>query len=454
MSRSRSALSWTRIGTILVLVGWGHAGHAASLDSAGIQLTVEEARDLCLSEAAGSSPHDDAIRAAQVRARTLPAKGKEWVRVGWRWLGKARLSGDPGFYVNVASCADQALRVSPGEPGALQLRSLVLMNGHRFEDARREALKVLATDPLNPIALGTLSDALLELGRFEDAVDAAQRSADAKPGPVAYARASYFRWLTGDKDGAKRFIKSALSGRDRRDPEPTAWTFVEAAKIFWHEGDYEGADAVLAEALRWVPDYPLALVTRGRVALSLGQRERAIHLLERAYRMQPLPETAWLLADARAMQGDVAGAEVENERVVQAGRRSDRLALALFYATKNRAIDEALRIIEEERAGRGGIYVDDTYAWILYRAGRIDEARRASDRALRLGTPDARILYHAGAIQMAAGVPTGRSLVEKALAINPQFDVTGAAEARALLAANPDRDRAATPHTKAGRDDS
>lgn len=421
MSRNRFALTWVCIGVGLVILGSRLLPvpyPAPSRGAGGVQLTSDESRAVCLT---GVGEH--------------PTKPEEWIRIGWGWLRKARLAGDPGFYVNVASCADEALRVAPESTAARELRALVLMNGHRFEDARQEAERLLAADRLNPIALGTLSDALLELGRFEDAVDAAQRAADVQPGSVAYARASYFRWVTGDTEEAKRFIRSALNGRDRRDPEPTAWAFVEAAKIFWHEADYDGADAVLAEALRWVPDYPPALAARGRVALSQRRPERAIVYLEKAYRVQPLPETAWLLGDAREMLGDAAGAEIEGARVVQTGRRSDRLTLALFYATKNRAIDEALRLIEEERAGRGGVYVDDTYAWVLYRAGRIDEARQASERAVRLGTPDARLLYHAGAIQMAAGVPGGRALVEKALAINPNFDGTAAAEARDLLAA-------------------
>lgn len=405
----------------------------ASRVLAGIQPTSDEAREICLGGASGTAAIDGAIRASQARARALPTRPESWVRVGWDWVRKARLSADPGFYVNVASCADEALRLSPDDTGALALRGVVSMNDHRFDDARREAERLLAVDPRNSIALGTLSDALLELGRFDEAVAAAQRSADVKPGSAAYARASYLRWLTGDREGAKRFIRTALEGRDRRDPEPAAWAFVEAAKIFWHEADYAGADAVLAEALAWVPDYPPALVVRARVALGRDDPDRAIAYLERAYRTQPLPETAWLLADARAMRGDVDGAAAERRRVVEAGRRSDRLTLALFYATRNESIDEALRLIEEERAGRGGVYVDDTYAWVLYRAGRLDDARRASESAMRLGTPDARILYHGGAIRIAAGDPGGRALVEKALGLNPRFDATGAAEAHALL---------------------
>jgi tetratricopeptide (TPR) repeat protein len=118
--------------------------------------------------------------------------------------------------------------------------------------------------------------------------------------------------------------------------------------------------------------------------------------------------------------------------VVAEGRKSDRLTLVAFYATKNLSSDEALRLIEAERAERGGVYVDDAYAWALFRAGRIAEARDVSDRAISLGTPDARLLYHAGAIRLAAGDRQGLSLIQRALALNPQFDWTGANEAAQL----------------------
>jgi tetratricopeptide (TPR) repeat protein len=257
---------------------------------------------------------------------------------------------------------------------------------------------------------------------------------------AAHARGSYHRWLQGDTRHAKLLIKDALIDRDGRDPEPAAWTFVEAAAIYWHQADYDGADAVYAEALKWVPDYPPALLGRARIAISLGRGRVALGHLERALRVRPTPEAMWLLGDARALLGDDAGAREAYERVVELGRRGDTLTLALFYATKNRDIDAALRLIEGERAVRGGIYVDDVHAWILYRAGRLAEARQAAERALRLGTKDARLLYHAGAIRMAAGDEDGgRALVRQALALNPQFDLTGAAEARGLLNEAPTR---------------
>jgi hypothetical protein len=87
---------------------------AASRGVAGIQPTADEAREICLGGVAGKAPIDDAIRVSQTRARSLPTKPDGWVRVGWDWVRKARLSGDPGFYVNVASCADARAAAKDG----------------------------------------------------------------------------------------------------------------------------------------------------------------------------------------------------------------------------------------------------------------------------------------------------------------------------------------------------
>lgn len=390
-------------------------------------------RDLCLADPGADGSEGRRLHAAldQARKRGSP---DDWVRLGNEWVRKARLTSDSAFYVNVSACATTALELEADSLPALGLRGQALMNDHKFEEARALAARILELDPEDVAALGLLSDALLELGRYDEAADAAQRQMRARPGMAAHVRGSYLRWLRGDTRRAKLLIRDALVDRDASDPEPAAWTFVEAGTIYWQEADYAGADSIYAEALRWIPDYPGALVGRARVALARKDPASAIPWLEKAYAERPLAETAWLLGDARAMAGDAAGAERAYAEVVGHGRRGEGLILAAFYAAKNREIEEALRLIEAERRSRGGVYVEDVYAWALYRAGKIAEARQASDRALRLGTRDARLLYHAGAIRIAAGeAARGRDLVRQALALNPAFDCTGAAEARSLL---------------------
>jgi tetratricopeptide (TPR) repeat protein len=393
---------------------------------------------ICLSPPSGRTVVDVQLTRQMDTARALPGKADAWLHLAQGWVRKSRLASDPGFYLNAKSCAAIALRVSPDLADASNVEALVLMNGHRFSEARTLANQILAKSPDDPVALGTLSDALLELGDVDAAARAAQRLVNVKPGMASYSRASYFRWIDGDAKGAKELVTLALkAGRDTREAEGTAWTFVQAGTLFWNEADFEGADAIFVEALRYLPDYPPALVARARIALARGDGRRAIELLEPAYDRQPLPETAWLLGDARAMTGDAPGAALEWARVVREGHRVDPLTLAHYYATKGLEKDAALALVEEERRTRGGVHVDDIYAWVLYRLGRFAEAKVASDHARRFGTNEARLLYHAGAIRIAMGeVAVGRTLVERALALNPKFDVTGAMEARSLLASH------------------
>jgi tetratricopeptide (TPR) repeat protein len=401
--------------------------------------TSQEARDddrlLALTPPGGQTPVDRQIEQLQELARQSPERVDPWLALGQAWIRKARGTGDPGYYLNAGACADLARKLSPHHRVALSLKGMVLLNAHRFAEARALAETALKQDPDDVLALGVLSDAHLELGNFEAATDAAQKMVDLKPNLPSYGRAAHLRWLQGDAQAAKQFYRLAIdAGADSRDVEPLAWVVVQTAMIFWHEGDVEGAEAGFDTALKRLENYAPALVGKARVALSRGDARRAVELLERAQAQAPLAETAWLLGDAREAAGDTPGAEAAYAEVVRLGRQGDHLILASFYATKNREPQEALRLAQAEHQARPNLHVEDTYAWALYRAGRLAEARAASDRARSLGTQEPRLLFHAGAIQLAQGEHAqGQALVKQALSLNPTFDSTGAAEARKLL---------------------
>lgn len=393
------------------------------------------ARSLALAKPGGSTPIDREIELLQKRAEKLSKATDAWILLGRAWVRKARESTDPGFYLNANACADIALSLEEGDRLALNLRGLVLLNEHKFADARDLAEQILSKDPDDLSALATQSDALLEIGRFEEAAKAAQTMMDLKPNLPSFSRASHIRWLRGDIEGAKSAIRKAIDARDPNDPEPGAWALVQAAMIFWHLGDYAGADAGFDKALQLFSDYPPALAGKGRSALARGDAARAAELLASSYQKSPLVETAWLLADAKEAAGDAKGAEEAREKVVKTGRQTDPRTLAQFYATKGIEAAEAVRLAEKEQQVRGDIYTEDALAWALYRAGKFKEAREASDKATALGTRDARLLYHAGAIRIALGdKAAGEKLVREALKLNPKFDFTGSVEAEKLLA--------------------
>jgi tetratricopeptide (TPR) repeat protein len=390
---------------------------------------------LALASTHGDGETDRLIAHDEALATKLPSKAESWTLLGSAWVRKARESSDPGYYLNANACADLALRASPRDSAALDLRAMVLLNEHRFDEARALSESVVGRITDDAIAYGTLSDALLELGRIDLAATAAQAMMDLKPNAASYSRAAHLRWIHGDVAGAERIMREAIdSTAPGPHSEARAWVLTDAAMIFWHHGDYDGADAGFELALASMADYPPALVGKARVRLARGDGAGAATQLERAYAKSPLVETAWLLGDARALGKDDALARAAYDLVERDGRRIDPRTLSLFESTKGRDASDALGLAERERTTRDDAYTEDAYAWALYRSGRFADARRASDTATRWGTPDARFIYHAGAIRMAQGdVAGGRGLVERALALNPRFDVTAVPEARRLL---------------------
>lgn len=391
---------------------------------------------LALQKLTGASGADKAVEAAQTAVRQQLTKDDAWVVLGRAWVKKARESNDPGFYLNADACAAVVLERAPEHALALDLRGLVLLNGHEFAEAHELAAKILSRRPDDPMAWGTSSDALLEMGRYDEAIAAAQRMVDLKPNLPSYSRASHLQWLRGYTASAKETVRAALdAGRDaKRDPEPGAWVLVQAAMIFWHEGDFDGAEAGFDKALERIADYAPANVGKGRVAMARGEHRRAAELFQRAFDVSPLVETAWLLGDARGLAGDTRGSEEAYARVERDGRKTDPRTLSMFLSTKNKDAAEALRLAREEYGTRKDIVTEDALAWALYRSGKLDEAKASIARARRLGTPDARLVYHEGAIRIAAGeTKKGKELVARALEMNRAFDATAVKEAEALL---------------------
>ena len=411
-----------------VLAGACHRGAAPPAPE-------RRSRAVALMKLGGTAPVDKIIAALQEKIARAPDRPDDWVALGEAWVRKAREVADPVYYVNADGCAEEALLLVPDHRKALELRGLVLLNDHKFGEARDLAKSLLANEPEDPLALGMLSDSALELGLYDEAEQSAQRMMDLKPNLTSYSRASHLLWLRDEVKRAKESVRLAVdSGRDPSAPEPQAWVLIQAAMIFWHEGDYAGAAVGLEQADRLFPNYPPTLVAKGQVALSLGDAPGAVALLDRAWHLSPTVRTAWLLGDARKASGDEAGAKAAYDLVERNGRTLDPRTLALFWAVKDREHAAALALAGSERAARDDIYSEDVFSWALYRAGRISEARGASEKATRLGTPDARLLYHDGAIRIAGGDVTGGiAQVQRALKLNPKFDFTESAEALALL---------------------
>lgn len=393
-------------------------------------------KTLALADAHGDTQIDQRIMTLQFVVQKNPKKMDPWVKLGQAWVEKARVTADPGFYLQADACADIALTIEENSKQAIGLKSLVALNQHKFAEAKTLAEQVLQIDPRDPMAYGSLADAAFELGDLDLAAQSAQQMMQIKPNLPSYSRVALLAWYFGRTADAKRVSALAIdAGRDPKDPEPGCWQLVQTAMYFWHEGDYEGASAGADQALQLFHDYPPALVLKARISLAQNDPKHAQTLLATAHKKSPLVETAWLLADAAELAGDAEAAKQAREMAERDGKKTDNLTLSRFWSNRNEHAEEALELVKEELKTRGGVAAKDAYAWALYRTGRIAEAKAAILEARKFGTPDARLLYHEGAIRMAAGEDKeGRALVQKALSQNPMFDVHAVPEARALLA--------------------
>ena len=120
---------------------------------------------------------------------------------------------------------------------------------------------------------GVMGDALVELGRYDDAFAAFERMVTLRPSLASYARIAYARELVGDREGAVEAMQLALDAAAGQ-PEPTAWANVELAKLELGLGDTRAARARVRAALRILPGYPSARVELARIEAAAGRTRR------------------------------------------------------------------------------------------------------------------------------------------------------------------------------------
>ena len=325
-------------------------------------------------------------------------------RLGWAFIAKARRSFDPGFYTLAEQCALCIATHQPLSAEALLLHGHVLHNLHRFREGEVLARQLVAQRGLS-FDYGLLGDVLVEQGKLAEAVEAYQHMTDQKPGPQAYSRVAYIRWLKGDLAGAIEVMRMAAGVSGFHDAEAAAWAHVRLALYELQADRLPQASDHLAAALAMQPDYAPALLARGRLLLAQDNPTPAIAPLARAAQLNPLPEYQWVLIEVLRATGRADEADAVATQLRQRGAANDRRTFALYLVTTGQDCETALRLAEEELTTRADVFTLDTLAWALSAVGRYQEARTFSERALAEGTQDARLFYHAGVIAAAVGQP-------------------------------------------------
>ncbi|MET8564199.1 tetratricopeptide repeat protein [Streptomyces flaveolus] len=388
----------------------------------------------------GGGDLDASVTALQTHLRAQPRDAGGWATLGLAYVEQARTKGDPSRYPRAQQALRRSLSLVPDGDQALAGRAALAAARHDFKDALAFADAALRRNPYSERALSSRIDALVELGRYADAAEAAKTADARKPGVPAFTRYAYVHELRGDVTTARRVLKQALSAAGS--PGDTAYVAAQLGQLAWNQGDYEAALSFYARALAADDGYLPALEGRARARAASGDRAGAITDMETVVARSPLPGPLVELGElyeARGAAGDRARARRQYALVdawtalARANGVDADLDTALAAADHGdkRA---ALRAARAEWARRHTVHTADALAWALHVGGRDAEALPYARRATATGYRSAAFRYHRGVIELATGHrAAGRASLASALELNPGFSPLGAARAREAL---------------------
>ncbi len=378
------------------------------------------------------------------RVTADPDDGDAQLELGYALLQRIRETGDPSLYAVAERAFDAARRLLPRDPRPLVGLGGLQLGRHEFDAALDSGNAALALDASAVSARAVMVDALIELGRYDEAFPAVDDLVASSGGLTTLARLSYARELQGDLAGALAAMREAAAAPSAA-AENTAFALALVGQLERLNGDPVAAREAYEAALTLAPDHAPSLAGLGRLAVGDGDLDEAIGYFERASAIVPLAEYVIALGETLEAAGETAAAgrqyglaRAEMALFEASGVIVD-LEFALFEADHGDA-GRALRLAQAAYAATPTIRAADALAWALHRTGRHDEAWKRSKEALRLGSRDPLLQFHAGVIAAAReDHVAARDHLEAALATDPGFSATAVHAAQAILDELPER---------------
>jgi tetratricopeptide (TPR) repeat protein len=364
----------------------------------------------------------DAIAALQARLQTTPKDQRSWSSLALAYVEQARITADPTYYAKADAALAKARALAPTDSVMYTASATLEAARHEFTRALADTSRALKVNPYSAAAEAIRSDALTELGRYDEAQRAAARADDLDPGPSTFARLSYQAELRGDLTEATRLMRLS---------QKAAGTSASSyAYATFHLGELAraaGKPALAAHhyrnALAAEPTYLPALAGQARLTVATGDLATAEKDYLRVVQRLPLTEYVVELGELYDSTGRPELAD-EQYAVATASARlfaaygvTTDLETAVFEADHGSPAD-ALAAARTEWSRRHSIHTADALAWALHAAGKDTEALRYAREANALGTRDARLVFHLGVIEAANGLPSAAATLRDARALD------------------------------------
>lgn len=392
------------------------------------------------------------------------------------WFGKA-LDTDPAFGPALSACAQVGTAVGrydlvrerlaaatahrPDAADIWVLRSRAALLNEPPEQALEIVTAARERHPDEPLLTHVEGLALLQSGQSEAGLRRLAAAAQAAPEDTRlqldFARA---RQATGDTRGALQIVEQlrARQPNDFEALELQASLLARDAKTvaarqrlqeFVAANGESTATRLLAGDIEMLANRPADAVPHYAAAFDADPGPQSVLRLLRAYSLSQ-PESARILAEhwledhpddaevrrlyAQMLEsnGDEEAARIHYELLVASGTEDPVVLnnLAWRYAEEGRP--EAVQLAERaNRLAPENGSISDTYGWILYREGRLDDALAELRKAAEQSPDNPEIRYHLAKVLADAGQRSeAREILEQALAAGGPF--TSRREAESL----------------------
>jgi tetratricopeptide (TPR) repeat protein len=383
--------------------------------------------------------------------------------IGWRQLASAYLAAgrekdSADLAKKAEAAAEQSLKIRSKRNGsAAVILSEALLEQHRFTDALNACMKSLELEPENDFAERTLTDIYFEIGRYGEARKLIGKHPEWSEDPSGLALFARQQELTGHPDQAVVSLSKAteLAESEPDLPAPTvSWFHIKLGDLLARTGDLTKAEAHYLDALKMNSGSWKALASMARLKAMQKDFKDVIAYGSKLNEIAPMTDVVGLMEDASKSLGDQdsaqkytsqvlamnkntidAGTNPASELDMKRGHTHDRM-FSMYLADHNRMLALAQHAATHDLASRKDIYAYDTYAWSTFRMAtfnssvanttdndyRLIEVKQCIDKALALGTKDAKLLYHAGMIEVSLHQNTQAKLhFQQAIDINPSI---------------------------------
>jgi tetratricopeptide (TPR) repeat protein len=418
---------------------------------------------------------DGTIKFWQWKVSRDPDDYFSYDRLGAAYIQKARETGDITYYTLAEQALGRSLALESKDReavSALAHMATVYFGEHRFPEAIDYAQRAAALKTGDVSQYAIIGDAQLEMGEYGKAEKSFTKLRAAADTPEhANSRIAYLaesRWaaldfIEGRAARSEAELRAAIDSAIavQAPAENIAWTQFMLGEELFLTGDLAGAENSYQASLASYPGFHRALSGLAKVSAAQHKYDQAAGFYEQALGVIPLPIYAAALGDVygKMERADDAGKQYELVEYIARINAMNKIVynreLALFYADHDLHLPDSVDLARKELQVRKDVYTWDVYAFALYKNGRASEAAEADAHALKLGTPDPLLYFHAGMIAGALGEHAKeREYLRHALALNPDFHVLYADVARRDLHEVADRSDAIAqaPSNKGIRD--